>query len=461
VFTLPTIPAHIGTNGIPVHRKQRQPSKPPLYIEIISIVVMMNLSFISMQNEFYFEDTDLTVKLSDYPPAPVIWAYQTVDSVCWVLQCQSWRQWVGVPKTGSWLSEEYKVPDHSSQFEPLLSLQQFRQEQSPPEQSFFQSLVSYVQQPDTNLANPITMEGFGAVLIIMLLLRTIKRVAMPMFSKFGRMAALQSHGRDWVAANEIRITKFGEYVYRLCSHTVFSLYGSVFLFEPWWGTEKIFDGYPKQSVDTTMTWYYLLQLAYNADAFISLLEMSVEFRKGRLRWSATKRGDFAEMLAHHVATNLLVFGSSALRLGRIGCMIFFIHDVSDVPVDLSKLANFVKWKVTTVTCFAIMTFTWMYTRLYVLPFRILYRAFMNGQKSMALGLSPLYYICYRHLFFAGVFSLIVLHAVWFTMFMKMLRTLLLKNEVHDYSEHRNGESTTTATTDVVANGRGGDDKKSN
>ena len=44
--------------------------------------------------------------------------------------------------------------------------------------------------------------------------------------------------------------------------------------------------------------------------------------------------------------------------------------VSDVPVDLSKLANFLKWKVTTVVCFGTMVLTWLYTRLYILPVKI-------------------------------------------------------------------------------------------
>jgi hypothetical protein len=220
----------------------------------------------------------------------------------------------------------------------------------------------------------------------------------------------------------------------------------------------VFDGYPLQDVDTAMTWYYLLQSAYNADAFLSLLELSLQFKRGRLVWSPTKRGDFTEMLVHHIATNLLVFGSAAFRLSRVGIMIFFVHDVSDVPVDLSKLANFLKWKNTTVTCFAIMTFTWMITRLYLFPFRIFYTSWMAGQNVMVEGLSPLYYIMYRHLFAAGVILLVVLHAVWFMMFMKMLRTLLVKGEVHDYSEHKNGES---AAAKVVANGGGSvDDKKS-
>lgn len=113
---------------------------------------------------------------------------------------------------------------------------------------------------------------------------------------------------------------------------------------------------------------------------------------------------------------------------------------TDVPVDLSKLANFLKWKWVTVFCFATMALTWAYTRLYILPM-IIYRAMITySHYVLEQGLTPvLSYVCYRHLFYFFLGLLIALHAAWFAMFMKMLHTLIFKNECHDYSEHKNGE----------------------
>ena len=188
-----------------------------------------------------------------------------------------------------------------------------------------------------------------------------------------------------------------------------------------------------------MIWYYVVQAAYNLDAFISLLEMSITFHDGMLTWSEKKRGDFQEMLAHHVATNLLLFGSSARRFHRIGSMVFFVHDVSDVTVDLSKLANFLKWKATTIACFVTMTITWVVTRLYILPFVIFKTVLTKSHFLLADGASPLHYVCHRHFFYVCFALLISLHFFWFLMFLRMLKAMIMKNEVHDYSEHKHGE----------------------
>ena len=154
-------------------------------------------------------------------------------------------------------------------------------------------------------------------------------------------------------------------------------------------------GHPNHPVEPGMSWYYLVQCAYNVDALISLLTLSftiepvnplayssaLEFlerehvvdenqRKQQVlkmmvssrdqtvlwtpffqvKWSPTRRGDFREMMVHHIVTNMLIFFSSYYRFTRVGSMIFLIHDLSDVPIDMSKLANFVKWKATTGRC---------------------------------------------------------------------------------------------------------------
>ena len=286
--------------------------------------------------------------------------------------------------------------------------------------------------------------------MVWIVFRTIKNFVIPLFSRFGRWAAEQTHGSQWVKDNEIRITKYGEYVFRLVFHSTMSIYGFYyFLDEPWWKgeTEQVFAKYPYQEVSVPMIWYYVLQSAYNMDALISLLQLSVTFRGGRIAWSSTRRGDFWEMFAHHVATNLLVFGSAARRFHRAGSMVFFVHDVSDISVDLSKLSNFLKWKITTIVCFLIMTVNWVVTRLYILPFVIYKTALTKSHILMAERASPLHYVCHRHFFYVIFGLLIALHFFWFLMFLRILSTLVLKFEVHDYSEHKKGEQQTIDTDD--------------
>jgi hypothetical protein len=145
------------------------------------------------------------------------------------------------------------------------------------------------------------------------------------------------------------------------------------------------------------------------------------------------------MFIHHVVTNVLVMWSSFFRLTRAGSMVFLIHDLSDVPVDCSKLANFVKYKKTTIVCFIMMVFMWAATRLYALPFIFFQTALTDSHYLIDQGLSPLVYLCYRHLFYSLIAFLILLHVTWFCMFLRIFYTMVHKNEIHDYSEHKSGE----------------------
>jgi hypothetical protein len=128
----------------------------------------------------------------------------------------------------------------------------------------------------------------------------------------------------------------------------------------------------------------------------------------------------------------------------ISLFLLLLLAVVDVPVDLSKLANFLKWKITTIACFGTMALTWLYTRLYILPVKIYWTTLTKSHYVLESGTVPvLLYVCYRHFFYVFLGLLILLHAVWFLMFLRMFHTLIVKRECHDYSEHKNGEATST------------------
>lgn len=121
-------------------------------------------------------------------------------------------------------------------------------------------------------------------------------------------------------------------------------------------------------------------------------------------------------------------------------MVFWMHDISDVPVDMAKLANFVKWKKATVFSFVILCITWAYTRLFVLPFTIWSAIYFEGQHTIPQGMGmENYYYTYQPIFLILLGILIFLHFIWFSMFIKMGVVLVTKGEAHDLSEHKNGE----------------------
>merc|ERR1711862_697998 len=145
------------------------------------------------------------------------------------------------------------------------------------------------------------------------------------------------------------------------------------------------------------------------------------------------------MAIHHIITNVLIFSSSYLRLTRAGSVLFLIHDVSDVPIDLSKLANFVKWKTTTIFCFATMVIVWFITRLGILPFIIYPSMLYESQIMMEYGLDPIFFYAYRWPLGILVALMIALHFCWFMMMLKMGFVLVSSGETHDLSEHKSGE----------------------
>lgn len=340
-----------------------------------------------------------------------------------------------------------------------------------------------------DLTNPLALCAlFGLLLVI----RMFKKIVMPRFSALGRRLGRAAHGAEWEESNQDRIVKFGEYVYRLIFHSGISAYGLWYFHDKsWWnnkmgGTKNLWETHPNQPVEPGMAWYYLVQCAYNVDALLSLMELSFQFEwvnplsyssaleflekehivnesqrkqhvlnlmiKSRqqtvfwtpffqIKWSPTVRGDFREMMAHHIVTNLLIFGSSFYRFTRIGSMIFLIHDLSDVPIDMSKLANFVKWKTTTIICFVVMVLMWVVTRLTIFPFVVFRSVLFESYENLVVRgtMDPALYEAYYIVFYLLLGALLLLHITWFLILLRIGWALVSKGETHDYSEHKGGE----------------------
>jgi hypothetical protein len=67
---------------------------------------------------------------------------------------------------------------------------------------------------------------------------------------------------------------------------------------------------------------------------------------------------------------------------RIGLLVQFIHDVSDVPLDIVKLFNYLKLQGPTGLFLSEASFlfnigTWIWLRLYLYPTKCIYSAFFQ------------------------------------------------------------------------------------
>lgn len=451
---------------------------------LVSIAVEMKLPLKGFPEKDMIE---MNIDFSQYPFWHSLWPGFFIDCTCMMLGCRhTWRNHVpfGWSEPGHWLSEEYEIVDMIKLLPDMLTFEQFRTmqgykvhegsgllaglESKDDFEDWKTSLYEYAfETPSTSIANLTTPTALGIVSCLVLGIKLFKKVIMPQFQHIGRWLALRAHGKEWLGKNQERIVKFAEYVYRLCYHTFISIVG-MYLFwnAPWWneelgGPRMLYTDWPTDPIKPSMAWYYILQAAYNVDAMISLLQISFQinvFPKDSILpitigWAKTCRGDFAEMMAHHVVTNMLIFSSSYLKQTRIGSMVFLIHDISDVPVDLAKLANFVKWKKGTIGFFFLLCVTWFYTRLYLLPCVVWMSIFWHGHEvGRGLEHFQVYFYAYQPFFISSLGALIVLHAVWFSMFIKMGYLLVTKGETHDLTEHKKGEKQLNSPDKKIANG---------
>jgi hypothetical protein len=127
-------------------------------------------------------------------------------------------------------------------------------------------------------------------------------------------------------------------------------------------------------------------------------------------------------------------------------MVFLVHDVSDIPVDLSKLANFLKWKVTSVLCFISLLIMWIFARLIVLPLYIVRSVFTDSHRALPFeegGIHERHYNVMIPVFKILLVGITSLHVFWFAILMRIFLKLLLKGERHDLSEHKHGEDQST------------------
>lgn len=387
--------------------------------------------------------------LADLPPGTLLCFIQLLDTFFWILNIPQWREYMpfGLGIDNGLLSHE--LPEPITRVIPRLLSYQDYLEQTKSSMNFDSMYKFAFETTSTTLGDLTSMDALLVLAVLVMILRIIKRILNPIFCHVGRVLARKTHGMEWEKDNQEKIIKFGEYVFRLLYHSTFATYGLLYLLDkPWWdksrgGTLNIWTGHPNHEIEVDMTWYYLLQSAYNVDAMISLVVLSFDIQliPMKVSWSSTVRGDFNEMMIHHIITNGLIFGSSLFRFQRMGSMVFMLHDVSDVPVDLSKLCNFVKWKISTIVCFATMVIVWVITRMVILPRTIVSSVWYESDLLFKEGSMDIrFYKMYFGFFFTLLVGITLLHYFWFTIFIKIARDLLFKGKVHDLSEHKKGEA---------------------
>lgn len=193
-------------------------------------------------------------------------------------------------------------------------------------------------------------------------------------------------------------------------------------------------------------------------------------------WVFERQSDYLVMLGHHVATIGLVGVSLKYHYSRFGLLVLFIHDISDISIDLLKLTNYLKLDADrgcylVEPIFVTNLLTWMYYRMYVLPYTIVYRGVYagiecayaihhnSGDIALATKWATENKMCFQEqpgatarviqngvqfagpdtaaplysglISFALLITLCLMHIYWYFLFLRILHGLLSGNDAHE------------------------------
>ncbi|CBY23067.1 unnamed protein product [Oikopleura dioica] len=207
--------------------------------------------------------------------------------------------------------------------------------------------------------------------------------------------------------------KFGETMWRGFFYTVAYSYGSyVVLANSWfWNTLDCWTNYPMHDLTWDVKYYYITELAFYLSLCFTL-------------FSDTIRKDFLAQIVHHVATIALITFSYACGFTRIGVLVMWLHDISDIFLEIAKCFVYAKKQVIADHLFNLFAVIFFISRIIYFPFVVLHTTLV---KSMWL-----YKPFFGYYFFNFLLAVLqLLHLYWFYLILEMAYNLLKGKEISD------------------------------
>jgi hypothetical protein len=234
-------------------------------------------------------------------------------------------------------------------------------------------------------------------------------------------------GDEKPLAGRIQMKKWQEQSWQLAVHVSMSILEFCILSdEEWWSKpETSWVPHPFEQRGKFRT---DLQIFYIAQLGIWIYTCYIH------RFVDERRKDYYVMYMHHIVTIALVGLSWAVGYMRIGVLVLFIHDVSDIFVDLLKMVNYLKLEgqkgfFLSEIAYVVCVLSWIYFRLYQFPFRIFRGSFLTpyvlllrtprvSYSFLGLEFFPSDLPWHFHLN-VMLMALMVLHVYWFFLFLRI------------------------------------------
>ena len=217
-----------------------------------------------------------------------------------------------------------------------------------------------------------------------------------------------------------RVKRFATVCFKTCYYVGITAAGFALLRgEPWFpralgGAGHVagaFDGWPYHASSEGLRVYYQIQFGYHLHSGVVLATAG---------W---RRNDRTEMAVHHAAAVLLLLLSWCANWLRIGALVLFVHDVSDIFTYGVKIAVDTPSKLATGVLYLGVLASWLWFRLWALPF-VLIRAVLERAAPL-MGPFPAYV-------FAALLSVLVaLHVYWFVLILDIGRKAVSSGDAED------------------------------
>jgi ceramide synthetase len=176
----------------------------------------------------------------------------------------------------------------------------------------------------------------------------------------------------------------------------------------------------------------------------------------RFNADAHAHKDYFVMYVHHLVTIGLVGLAYVDNNMKVGAIVLFVHDASDIGIDTLKMANYLRLDgrpglFIVETAYAVTMAMWVYFRLYIFPFFIILQSslpslYMGDDWWHPDGTRPLSWRMkqllgdwtpeFKRFYISGVIcnlllaTLFVLHIWWFALLLRILVRLVRTNDPH-------------------------------
>ena len=131
---------------------------------------------------------------------------------------------------------------------------------------------------------------------------------------------------------------------------------------------------PQPSIEV----YYALGLSFYLQQTVQLLDPSI------------KHKDWAQVAIHHAVTVTLILLSFSLLWVRVGSLVFLLHDIPDVIMELAKIWNYMAKagssvaKPLTDSTFAVFAVSFLFLRVYCYSF-LVWSSAVDAPSMLGLG----------------------------------------------------------------------------